>query len=745
LPLKVDREPLLAWIRAAWPELVILIAIAIAFGSTIIGSAHIPYDAEYFHYPQLRTVQTLLSSGSLPLWDSYSYGGIPLLANAQSAWLYPPHLLLDGVLSVIGRPLTEHTLNMLAIAHVALAALGTSWVARSRALGKPAAAFAGVFVVMNGNTVAQAQHMLMTETYGWIPFTILVIDRLARGVTGRRVAALGALVFLMVTAGFLPLAPSVVLLLLGTAIARTEGRRDALVGTVAGIVLGLALTAAMLLPVVASLNAFLPLPLHAAQPTDWLTTAVLPTAVGHWGAQAAFVGIGLTNSYFYIGGAAIFLLPLALGAGRAAAWEAGLVLLLLLATFGGIGQDIANAIQGIKTVGPGWRPELALYVAGVPAALLIARGLTRPPRPRQLAIGAVALLVLVLVPLSDPPVHSLHFLAEAPAKTLIALGLTIACLLAATHLTRAGRGGAGLALAVAAIIACADLAAAVPGRYFVNWPGSATTAGPNATGDGSDVLAFLKRHLQPGERVISDTLHLQAAWAGFTNVWQLPDINGFQPQFSKYLWARFSAATTVSSTTGHTSSGERTFPVVPGEESLFNELDVRYIVMPASQDAFAHARGFQHVFTDDQYHVYRNPASLQRAYGVDQACLRAHGTMAIDRCEQPTPVSVTHTSNASWRLSITGSQGVPLLITGEPWYPGFSASSSRGSLRVTRVGYLAAISVPAGVSAVTLSYLPPGLISGSVVSLLALVVTIILALGSERRRRLRGRFTAARK
>lgn len=59
-------------------------------------------------------------------------------------------------------------------------------------------------------------------------------------------------------------------------------------------------------------------------------------------------------------------------------------------------------------------------------------------------------------------------------------------------------------------------------------------------------------------------------------------------------------------------------------------------------------------------------------------------------------------------------------MTGEPWYPGWQATDSAGALPVRRVGFLAAVSVPAGVTAVTMDYQPPGLILGALLSALAI-------------------------
>src|SRR5205085_3298071 len=128
-------------------------------------------------------------------------------------WLYPPHLMVDAALAAFGGALSERLIDTLAVVHVAVAGLASSAVVRCRGLGSPAAAFAGVFVVLNGSTVSQSQHILMTETYAWLPLAVLVVDRLATGFSAQRIAALGVLFALMIAAGFIPLLPACALLL----------------------------------------------------------------------------------------------------------------------------------------------------------------------------------------------------------------------------------------------------------------------------------------------------------------------------------------------------------------------------------------------------------------------------------------------------------------------------------------------------------------------------------------------------
>lgn len=701
-----------------------------AFHGVLSGTAHFPYDAEYYHYPLLREVAAALSSGSLPAWDSFTYGGSPLLANAQAAWLYPPQLLLDGILAALGKPLTEHTLDILAVLHLAAAGLATAAVARRRGLGQASAAYAGVFVVLTGGTVSQVQHIGLIETLPWIPISILAVDRLAGGISARWVVALGVSFALMMLAGFLPVIPACAALLLGTAVARSDGRRAALLGTAAGMILGAAMAAVALIPVAELLGAYPPLDPHPSLPTAALITGILPNAFGHWEASlTAFSGPeGLTNSYFYLGAAAVVLLPMALAGGRAALREAALVLVLTLASFGAIGERIAAFVQGAPVVGHLWRPEDVIYVTAVPLGLLLARALARPPARRQLAAGAGALFVLAVVEFTGADAQSLSFFASAPRRMLVGIVLIAGLMVLGALWRTRHESWAIAALAAAALLGGGELASAVPGRYFVDGPGPATSAGSNSSGDGSGAVRFLQTHAGAGDRIAADISNLPAVWAGFPPVWHLADVNGFQPQFSRYQLAAVRALGSVS------QASNREFAIVPGLDPYLQQIGARYVVASAGQDPFAGVSGYVPVFQDATYRVYRVARDRRRAYAVDPACARRRGASSLILCRMSSRVTVVMTGPSSRRLQLARSTRSTLIVTGEPWYPGWHAEHAGTSLPVRRLGFLSTVDVPPGVTRIALDYEPPGLLLGALVSLLAIAGSV-LAVARERRTR----------
>jgi hypothetical protein len=699
----------------------VLVAVVAGFASILAGSSHFPYDAEYFHYPLLRAVQQDLSGGHLPAWDAYSYGGLPLLANAQSAWLYPFNLVLDGVLALAGSPLNEHLLDVVLVLHYLAAGVLTVRLARRRGLSDPGSALAGVFVVFCGQLISQAEHSLMIESLPWIPLGLLLIDDLAVRITPGRIAGLGIACALIITAGFLPVVPSAFVLFGVWAVLRPHGRTRALTGCVAGVVLGVALSAAFLLPILAQSSVYPALQVHGGLDTYGTLTAILPNVFGHWGpSPTQYNGPpGPLNTYYYLGGAAAVLIPLGLISSRRARWEMGVVAIILLLSFGAVATWVVTEIQ-IGPVTKLWRPEDFAFVAAVPLALLPGRGLDRVPSPRALiaTAGLVAILAAIPFPRST---GSVRFLLDSPAQTDLACIGTLVLLGAAAVRPAVGRRWL---LGIVALVAAADLVIAVPPRYFVESPGPGTSAGPQLTGDDSTVLSFLESTLRQGQRVMADVKLLPVPWHGFANIWQISDANGFQPQFSKYQLARIASLAP--------EFNGRVFPLDANMVPYMEEMNAPYAVVATAADPLAGEPGFRRVFTSPIYRVYRARGHFQRAYPIRGGCRTVNRTAGLIACLAPGTVSTRLSGQSTRSFTLPGS--ISEVVTGEVWYPGWRATANGTSLPVRRLGYLAAVHIPRGVSHFTMSYSAPGLLPGTIISGLALLLCAGICAPPARRR-----------
>jgi len=115
--------------------------------------------------------QTLLA-GHLPLWDPLLGMGSPLLANYQSALLYPPNGLYLALYALTGAPLMAWGMALNAAIHLAWAGAGMAAIARRLGLGVLAQAVCGLAFGLSGYLVARLGFLSITATAAWLPWVL---------------------------------------------------------------------------------------------------------------------------------------------------------------------------------------------------------------------------------------------------------------------------------------------------------------------------------------------------------------------------------------------------------------------------------------------------------------------------------------------------------------------------------------------------------------------------------------------
>lgn len=140
------------------------------------GAGGIPNKAQYPDtirqmYPWKTAVVNSLKLGRLPLWNPYNFSGSPLLANFQSAALYPLRILylfmsqIDAwTILVITQPLLAVLFTYLFSRKIGMGALGSSMAAVSYG-------FSGFMAVwLEYNTIG---HVVL-----WLPLMLLAIEHI---------------------------------------------------------------------------------------------------------------------------------------------------------------------------------------------------------------------------------------------------------------------------------------------------------------------------------------------------------------------------------------------------------------------------------------------------------------------------------------------------------------------------------------------------------------------------------------
>ncbi|MBI5485969.1 MAG: YfhO family protein [Deltaproteobacteria bacterium] len=132
------------------------------------------YDTLILQYPAHHALDDALSRGELPWWTPEAGNGLPLVAEGEAGALYPPNLLLFGLLP----PFEAYALSLL----LALAALGIGTFGLARTLGaaRPGALLAGASLMLSGFALGHEHHLSLLRTAALLPWLLWVAEACAR-------------------------------------------------------------------------------------------------------------------------------------------------------------------------------------------------------------------------------------------------------------------------------------------------------------------------------------------------------------------------------------------------------------------------------------------------------------------------------------------------------------------------------------------------------------------------------------
>jgi hypothetical protein len=364
-----------AW---AWRALLLLAPIALVIRALVghhgIGGG----DVETIYYPFWDYVGQSLRHGRLPLWDPDLGTGVPVLASLQSQCLYLPATILFTLL-----PLHVASFVFL-FGHLYFAGFGTERLARRLGWSASSATCAGALAAGTPMLLSSLTRPNMLTAAAWLPWTMLAVDRVCRRQRGG-IAALAVCMAMSLLCG----SPEVTLLGVlgagGYALWQlTRGNRLAVPLTVAAGLIGAALAAVALLPLVELLH-------HSSRAAD-LIGREGAWSFGRWDFGSLFLpflnidvpGRTFEEIFFgryqgllavlYLGAPAALLGAVALRRGGRREWLLLLVavLALLLSAYG---TEINPVMQRFHIAWVSWRYAVKfIYPAAFAAALLAARG-----------------------------------------------------------------------------------------------------------------------------------------------------------------------------------------------------------------------------------------------------------------------------------------------------------------------------------------------------------------------------------
>ena len=162
----------------------------------LFGPMLVRGEVLYWGTPMLQFVPwhqfalEVLKSGHLPLWNPLLGMGAPLLANYQSALLYPPNFLL-----ILFGP--EYGHGVLVTLHLIWAGIGMALLVRRLGLGHLSQVIAGLSYSLSGYLIARTWFISINHAAAWLPWIIYATDRLFESVSRRNIRRVYPSVFIL--------------------------------------------------------------------------------------------------------------------------------------------------------------------------------------------------------------------------------------------------------------------------------------------------------------------------------------------------------------------------------------------------------------------------------------------------------------------------------------------------------------------------------------------------------------------
>jgi len=149
--------------------------VLVFFRDILLQKAFFWEDFMYQYYPFRNFAAVSLSNGDLPLWNPYTFSGMPFQADIQTALFYVPNLLLT--LFVTNGRLQLFWLEAMIILHYAIAGVCLYYLAKDLGARKLFALFGGVVYALSGFMIMQAIHETFVCQVAWLPLVILLFRR----------------------------------------------------------------------------------------------------------------------------------------------------------------------------------------------------------------------------------------------------------------------------------------------------------------------------------------------------------------------------------------------------------------------------------------------------------------------------------------------------------------------------------------------------------------------------------------
>ena len=158
----------------------------VLFGKMLIKGEVIFWGTTYLQFTPWRWLAwNQMLSGELPLWNSNNGLGAPLLANYQSAMLYPPNILLwfgAWIGGISGLAVMQTILVML---HLIGSGIGFVYLTRNLQFKPLSQAITGISYALCMYQVSRASFLSINAVLVWIPWILFAVYQWIKAISNQ--------------------------------------------------------------------------------------------------------------------------------------------------------------------------------------------------------------------------------------------------------------------------------------------------------------------------------------------------------------------------------------------------------------------------------------------------------------------------------------------------------------------------------------------------------------------------------
>ncbi len=158
------------WVQEAAPVALVAAGALVIFGGMLLRGEVLFWGTPLLQFvPWRETAVEMILRGIPPLWNPSVGMGAPLLANYQSALLYPPNWIQMLVGVAWGQ-------GLLVVLHVIWAGAGMAFLGRKLGLSSLGRSVAALGFSLSSYSIARAGFLSINATLAWLPWSLLASE-----------------------------------------------------------------------------------------------------------------------------------------------------------------------------------------------------------------------------------------------------------------------------------------------------------------------------------------------------------------------------------------------------------------------------------------------------------------------------------------------------------------------------------------------------------------------------------------